>query len=204
MGDYIQATDITAKTGVTYSSTSSPTLNQINAYIASAESQFESECGVFKDVTFTNVITDGYSFGLWLNEYVPLNTITLLEENTGDDFTPVWVTSTLKKYIDDSNLGKVILDNPVIGHRIYRVSGTCGYTTIPQKIKDIVMLYVWREIFQNEFFSKKGASVTETVDVKVYKEVTNGGSLSNGVKDLDSLIEERKSNLQKRLTTYLI
>lgn len=204
MGSYINADDITSYTGVEYTSTSSPTLNQINAYILSGESDFEKECGVFKSTIFSNVIVDGCSFGFFLSDYVPLLTITAIEQNLGDDFTPIWSSSDIDYYIDDADIGKVVVSNPFIGHRLYRVSGTSGYSSIPQNIKDIVMLYVWRQIFQNEFFSKKGASVTETVDVKVYKEVTNGGSLSKGLDDLDSLISKRKSNLQKGYITRLI
>jgi hypothetical protein len=204
MGDYIQISDIQNITGVIYNEESSPTLNQIETYIKSAENQFELECGVFKEQEFEDIIVDGYSFGIWLKQFIPLKELTLIEVNKGNDFEPEWETADIKHYIENPMLGKVVFSMPIIGHRVYRVSGISGYEVIPQHIKDLVILYVFRQIFQNEFFSKKGASVTETVDVRVYKEVTNGGSLSNGINDLDLLIETRKQNLQNRLKTYLL
>lgn len=208
MGDYISVSDIETITGVTYSTSTTPTLAQITDYIISAEARFENEVGTFKETTFTDEIVEGYSTGLWLRELIPLNSLTKIEVNHGNVFDPVWtdVTSTIKYYIKNSSIGEVVLSAPMIGERQYRVSGTSGYSTatMPRLIKDLVVLYTMREIFKTEFFENKNANVTETIDVDVFKEVTKGGSVFNGLSDLDKLIESEKANVKNRLTTYFL
>ena len=159
-------------------------------------------------IEYTNFldIVDGYSFGIWLKDRIPLKKIVSIETNIGNRFDLKWSERSTKYYISNKDIGKVQLPNPIIGERQYRVSGVYGYekNELPSIIKQLVMLYIFREYFKSEFFNKKTADVTETIDVDVYREVTRGGSILNGMQGINELIEFEKRNLKNRLTTQLL
>ena len=154
---------------------------------------------------FTDIV-DGMSFGVWLRNRTPLKEIVSIETNIGNRFELNWSDKELKYYISNPEIGKVDLASPIIGDRQYRVSGVYGYekNELPSIIKQLVMLYVFREYFKADFFNNKNSDVTETIDVDVYREVTRGGSVINGISGIDNLIEKEKANVKNRFRSFIL
>ena len=200
--DIIQSFIITGINSNEESITFELDINALNTFEVDTEEEIivDTEYYNFED------ITDGYSFGIWLKNRTPLKEITNIQINRGTEFDTNFVDYNTKFYISNSEIGKVELPNTFIGNRQYKVRGVYGYTKeeLPIQIKELVKLYVFREIFRAEFFENKNADTIETIDVNVYKEVTRGGSIINGLTSIDDLITQEKGNLKNKLKSYLL
>ncbi len=205
MGIYIDQDYIEGILGLEFNSDTTPNETQISTYINLGEAKFEDEVGVFTEQNITEVVKCLHN-GL-LTTYTPINTITSIYKSDGTwdrNFSDNEVESDEYR-IDDANRGKILLEQPYVGVE-YEITYNAGYSSedIPDKLKNLVFLYVMREIFKNTLFSTNGnvSNYTETIDVEVYKQVT-GGNPYEGIKVIDNLIAEEKRFFKGRLKTYL-
>jgi len=208
MGDYIDVSDIETYLGTTFSSSTSPTDTQMTDFLAKGEADFETEVGVFTEQTVTDEIVDGHFFGIKVAN-LPILSITSIEERSGTIFDPTYTTVDSADYlITNANIGKVELANPISGDRMYRVSYTSGYAkaSMPEGIKTLVMLYTLKHAFRFTFLETYGdlGGRTETIDVQVYREVTNGGSPFNGLTAIEQVISDQKSKVLGSLKTFAV
>lgn len=200
---YLSVSDVELATGVTYTASTNPTLTQLQDYITRAEAQFETEVGVYKEQTITNEIVDGEWFGCKVSGF-PLTVITQIIPNSGTEFELDWTGSALSAseyYIKTADISKIKIVNPQVGNRKYKVDYQSGYAyaSMPQTIKDLVLLYTMNFVFENTLFNTSGniSGKTEIIDVDVYREITNGGSAYEGTKALRQIIEDKKGRLLK-------
>jgi len=213
---YVSVEDIEIKLGKTFSNSTTPTVEQLESYIDVAEANFTEEFGDYSTGTVTNEIVDGQSFGLFLTQ-LPLISITTLEENSGTLFELDWTVidtnvTTLgsdenNAYIDDINIGKVELNNPLMGSRSYRVTYEKGYTTknMPLNIKEIVIADTFGQMFKSTLFKEGQVDNSEVIiDVEVYREITRGGNAFTGFQEINGILRDAKAKFKGNLKTYLM
>lgn len=210
MGNYLSVAEFEGFIGLTYSATTSPTSTQISSFIDLAEIELEDSVGVYKTGTTTDEICDGHYFGLLLKKR-PLVSVTSLSINYGTPFVPNWtvvysnvVTNKTKIAIEKPSISKLLLSPAIVGTGNYKITYVSGYTTIPANIKYLVFLMAYRKIFNMTSLQTNGSNEIETIDVGVYRSVTNGGNLFNGIKDLNSLIDSEKKRVAKAYRLELV
>jgi len=186
----------------------------MNEYMDLAEADFESEVADMSLQDISNELVDGHSNCIVLS-HIPVNTVGTIEINRGTRFDTDWsnivtdVSKTLPNYavVDESAIGKVILNYPTIGDKIYRVSYNSGYSyaNMPINIKQLVRIMTLRHVFKNNFFSSQGSgNVQEVVDVEVYRRITGGGSPYKGLTDIDNVISDAKGKVLRKFRTFVV
>ncbi len=207
MGNYIDISYIEDALNTEFSSTTNPTETQMEDYIDIAEEQFENEVGNFR-LSDNVEYKDGTKSGYLFLDKKPINSITSVEINNGDIFSPDYEELETDEYaIVDSSIGQIALSSSSRGKLKYKVTYNSGYSaeTMPKQIQYCVYLMTMRLAFQKTLFTDYGSTygVTETIDVGVYKEVTKGGSAYKGTVDIDNLINGVKGNIGTKFNTYL-
>ena len=195
---YIDVSDVELQLGVTFTTTSTPTLNQVTDYISQAEKDFEDECGVYAETSDVTEYIIPTMYGLKVNT-LPLTDITSVSSSNGDRITPTFTIITSTDYRQDDDL--IMLRN-VIKDREYKVIYDAGYAKadMPSYIKYTVVLYTCSYIFNKHLFETNGSSSEETIDAEVYKLVTKD-SAYNGTSAFDMLLNKQKAKFGKRIFT---
>ncbi len=209
---YLSITDFSELRGVTPTATTSPTLTQVNEYITLAENEFDDKCGDFSEQTGLLEIVKGKKFQTEGGIYIPnghITSLTLLEVSDGDlydpTFTEITNTPIVNYVLDNSLTGRVLIRN-YIPKREYRITFNSGYAlaSVPSNIKYIVYLMTMKRLFQGHAFDNNvNDNVTTIIDVDVYREITKGGSVFEGLGALNSIILDEMSTFKGNLRTSI-
>ncbi len=200
---YFSLEDFATWRGVTPSTTTSPTLTQVEQYITSSEEEFDITVGDYGTLTDQIEIIKALDFGF----YIPkghITTLTTVEVSNGDLITPTWSTVTSTDYVlNVQKTGRVRMRSPIID-REYRITFNSGYdyASVPNEIKEIVYLMTMKRIAQfNMFETGVASNVTRIIDVDVYREITKGGDPFKGMSAMDMVISDAKGLFKGKLRT---
>lgn len=193
MSKYISLTFVEDYTGLSFTADTVPSLSQVQDYIDIAESEFDARYGDMAGSTQVEEIVERIGNTLFLSN-VPISSIVSLERNTADVFSPVWEAVSTDDFVirDD----KVVIKS---SGREFRVTYVPGYQSIPLFLKEIVVLMVMEKSFINDFLRVGGSPGGKqvVVDADVYRSITGGGSIYQGIGDLKSLVDSKVSLLPK-------
>lgn len=205
MVSYINIDFVESFLNKTFTEDSYPNIDQVNEYIELSEKEFEDKIGSFR---LKSTVYEGRGTRYGIRVYdLPINTINKIYRNIGDDIEEDWFE--LDKYdfkVEDKDKGIIFLRYPNTNNT-FKVEYNSGYTNelMPLNIKRLVCLYTLRHIFNNTIFSTDGnKDVTETIDVDLYRKVTNKSAYIDGILALDIIIEKTEGEFGQGLKSFYI
>jgi len=199
---YLTTADWTSFRKLTPTTTTTPSLAQVESFIEIAESEFESSVGDYSLHSGYDVVCIGRAHGITVKE--PVTALNSLSISNGDLITPTWTILNSTDYVLKSD-GRILIREPYV-NREYKANIDSGYAVanVPMNIKYLIYLMSMRRAFNAHLFeSNVSDSTTRIIDVEVYREITNGGDPFKGFGSLDMMINEEKANIKGRLRTRL-
>jgi len=209
---YLSVADVEERLLTTFTTSTSPTLAEIQSLITLAEGDFETQVGIYQTQTGTVDIIDNSQTGVVFLKSLPITAITQLRGGNTNLLNPNW---TVVDATDSNSNPNYVIKNGDIGSvysaqcydRLeYTYNSGYSYANMPNAIKNIVFLMTYRYIFTKTFIETSGnlSGKTEIIDVDVYREITNGGNPYNGTQALDASINTALINFQKGFKVKLI
>jgi len=199
---YTDSTTVSEFLQTDITTTSTPSLDTVNDWIAWADTEVDTATGrTFSEQTGTDIVVasnGGRDF--WLpKEYVPLVSITKLEINTGSDFDTNWVEKTegsdfiivdlVSGHIKFSPNITVLKQNFAV-----RVTIQYGYSSAPNNIKELATKIVAKQ-FVTSVISSVSIETNEFIRVGPITISPGSGDSVKYVKGLTEDIDRLKKSV---------
>lgn len=197
---YIQVADVQSELEMTFSSSTSPTLATVTNWILEAEEEVDRETHTRWDAhDVTNEYLDcTFPTNIFLLQNRPLNSITSIQVNTGDDWTESWSTVTSTDYkILESDISKIMTKHYYYKDGFLRINYNAGYSTIPSTLKELVVKLVKKRYLMSRLDIAAGN--TEYINIATTRIVSRSNENSSYKQQiLDAEIQALYGRLGKK------
>jgi len=158
---YTTLTNVEQFFGTTFDATTSPTLTQVNAYLADVDTEINNMTGTVFGTPVSNteyVDIDGYN-DIFVTEKYPIVAVTSISKNTAVTAfdTPVWETVS---YYNDKI--RILTKDKFNGKRKLKFVYTYGFETIPPEVAHLATLLVVNKVLSG---NAVGDSATQSISV---------------------------------------
>ena len=194
---YLSVEDVEKFLHTTYDEETDPSVEELEDFITLAEEEFENEVGVYTLRTATEYLRASVN-GVYLSNKPKDGDVNVYRSNgqkINPEFTELDEDSYMMSYESDYLL---LLQFPEITN-IYKVEYETGYDyeDMPLNIKYLVFLYLVKRLVVRNMSKQTGDDSIRTIDVEVYRQVTNSNPYK-GFTELNKMIEKEKKALLKK------
>lgn len=204
MGKYISVSDVASHLEISITALTTPNIDKVDEWIASAEAQLDDDTQQsWQSETVTELITPMAQINEFIVKKVPLISITKIERNDGTQWDTDWVEITNTDYRSkDASIGLVETKDYYWKEEHLKITYEAGYTTIPQRIKDLAVLYVELSYLDSRLAITSSDS-TETVSVATIRiQNTSEKSIKYRQEVLKEKINELVGKVKRQVRTF--
>jgi len=206
---YIEVTDIEDALELgTLTSATSPKLSVVQGWITGAESELDSlTTNRWDEHTVTDeLLPINSQTNVFYSAEIPINSITSISYNNGDEWTTDWTIVSATTYkVDNSSSGKIKTEQYYWKENGLKITYSAGYTTIPQQVKELAILLVEKRYIDNQLAqSASDNDVVSVASIRIsdktssnltYRQTGLQSEIDNKVRNLGRAMKAKNYNI---------